>query len=219
MDDSDQMAVARTTWTLTPDAFDSLLYSLDSDREQAGRIYERTRRKLLEFFEARGSHMPDEHADQTFDRVMRKMAEGEKVENLGHYCYGVARYVWIEASRRRSREPVELDENIKLPVLEPSNNGFDERRELLERRMDCFEACLDKLAAETRGFIVEYYREEEGIKIGQRKLLATRLNTTLNALRLRASRLRREIVACTDTCMESRSEVYLCSIIMIMVGY
>ena len=71
----------------------------------------------LEFFEARGSHTPDEHADETFDRVMRRISEGERIENPAGYCYGVARFVWKEASRRRSREPVELDENAAIPAI------------------------------------------------------------------------------------------------------
>ena len=194
------MAFGKTVWTITPEAFDSLLYSLDPDREQAGRIYENTRRKLLEFFEARGSHTPDEHADETFDRVTRKIAEGEKIEDLGRYCYGVARFVLKEAVRKRFKEPVELNENARFPA----SNGdglLEEQRETVERRLDCLEECLDKLADETRGFIIEYYREENGLKIEQRKLQAARLNTTLNALRLRASRLRRELGKCTDGCL------------------
>lgn len=194
------MAFGKTVWTLTPEAFDSLLYSLDPDREQAGRIYENTRRKLLEFFEARGSHTPDEHADETFDRVTRKIAEGEKIEDLGRYCYGVARFVLKEAFRKRLKEPVELDENARFPTVN-GDGLLEEQRETVERRLDCLEECLDKLADETRGFIIEYYREENGLKIEQRKLQATRLNTTLNALRLRASRLRRELGKCTDGCL------------------
>src|SRR5512145_2336149 len=102
------MPKSKTVWTITPEAFDSLLLSFDTDRVLAGRVYEKIRRKLLEFFEARGSHTPDEHTDETFDRVMRKVAEGEKIKDPGRYCYGVARFVWIEASRNRFKQPVEL---------------------------------------------------------------------------------------------------------------
>ena len=196
------MALTKTAWTVTPEAFDALLHSFASDRDHAGRLYENLRRKLLEFFEARGSHTPDEHADETFDRVMRRIAEGERIENPTGYCYGVARFVWKEASRRRSKEPVELDENAAFPaIINDANSDLDTARELVERRLDCLEKCLDRLAHETRSFIVEYYKEENGIKIEQRKLLAERLSTTLNALRLRASRLRRELAKCTEKCV------------------
>ncbi|HEX6126625.1 MAG TPA: hypothetical protein VFZ23_14725 [Pyrinomonadaceae bacterium] len=195
------MTIRELTWTVTPEAFDSLLVSLDSDRERAGRVYENLRRKLLEFFEARGSYTPDEHADETFDRVMRRIAEGEKLDNPAGYCYGVAKFVWMEASRKRSKAPVELDENLMLPGNSGVPSDLDNSRDTLERRLDCLENCLENLAEETRSFIFDYYREENGIKIEQRKILAARLNTTLNALRLRASRLRRELAKCTEACV------------------
>ena len=199
------MAASRTIWTVTPEAFDSLLHAFDADREHAGRLYENLRRKLLEFFEARGSHTPDEHADETFDRVMRRITEGEKIENPAAYCYGVAKFVWKEASRRRSKEPVELDENL-LPSVNGHESELQLARDVVEQRLDCLEKCLDHLADETREFIVEYYKEENGVKIEQRKLLAERLSTTLNALRLRASRLRRELGKCTEECVGRSAE-------------
>lgn len=199
------MSLTKSIWTITPEAFDSLLYSLDPDRDRAGRLYENTRRKLLEFFEARGSVVPEEHADETFDRVMRRMTEGEKIENLAGYCYGVARFVWKEASRARAKQLVELDENGHFPTVHVPDDDLAAARDLVERRLDCLEQCLDSLADETRDFVVEYYRDDDGVKIEQRKLLAARLNTTLNALRLRASRLRRELCKCTDACVERKA--------------
>ncbi len=196
------MGIRASTWTVTPEAFDLLLANLDPDRERAGRHYEITRRKLLEFFEARGSSTPEEHADETFDRVMRKITEGETIHNFGNYCYGVARYVWIEASRGLSKQPVELDE--RTVADRHSNNGTDEARIELEQKLDCLDECLSQLAESTRIFIIEYYREEKGAKIEQRRRQAERLNSSMNALRLRASRLRREVAKCTDECI-SRS--------------
>jgi DNA-directed RNA polymerase specialized sigma24 family protein len=198
----DVMGVRTRTWTVTSEAFDMLLAALDGDRDRAGRQYEVMRRRLLEFFEARGSHTPEEHVDETFDRVMRRITEGERIVNFGNYCYGVARFVWIEAARSFAKQPGELDERI-VADRQPDNDLIDARLET-EQKLDCLEECLDQLAETTRNFIVEYYREENGVKIEQRKLLASRLNTTLNALRLRASRLRRELGKCTDACV-SRS--------------
>ena len=194
------MAVEKTIWTLTPESFERLLSRFDSDRELAGQKYEKTRRKLLEFFEARGSHTPDEHADETLNRVARKLLEGEEIENLDKYCYGVAKLLWLEASRKRGKEPVTLDNDFALPIT----NGTDDEIRLSierERRIECFEKCLRKLPSDTQAFIVEYYREEKGLKIEQRKQQAEQLNTTLNALRLRASRLRRELGECIKSCL------------------
>lgn len=193
------MALGKTVWILTPEAFERLLSSFDSDRERAGQKYENTRRKLLEFFEARGSHTPDEHADETFNRMARKIVEGEAIENLNNYCYGVARFLWREASRGRAKEPSALDDDYAASGADEEER--EQLRQKQERRLECFEECLCKLPDETRTFIVEYYREENGLKIEQRKQQAVRLKTTLNALRLRASRLRRELGACINSCL------------------
>ena len=177
--------------------------SLHPDRDHAGRLYESIRRKLLEFFEARGSDVPEEHADETFDRVMRRMTEGEKVENPASYCYGVAKFLWMEVLRRQSREPVVFDDEHSASTGYDADDEAEreQRRQAQERRLECFEECLRKLPDETRTFIVEYYREENGLKIEQRKAQAAQLKTTLNALRLRASRLRRELAACINSCL------------------
>jgi DNA-directed RNA polymerase specialized sigma24 family protein len=196
------MALGNTVWTLTPEAFEQLLSCFDSDSERAGQKYENTRRKLLEFFEARGSHTPDEHTDETLNRVARKIVEGEAIGNINNYCYGVAKFLWMEAARKRNKEPIALDDENALSTV---SGADEEQREQLrqeqERRLECFEECLRKLPEETRVFIVEYYREENGLKIEQRKQQAARLKTTLNALRLRASRLRRELGACINACL------------------
>lgn len=196
------MAIAKSVWTLTPEAFERLLSALDADREHAGVKYERIRCKLLEFFEARGSHTPEEHADETLNRVARRMLEGEAVEFPDRYSYGVARLLWLEASRARHREPITLDENLaRAELSSPHQQQEAQLRLEQERRLECFEECLRRFPDETRLFILEYYREEKGLKIEQRKRQAARLNTTLNALRLRASRLRRELGACVHACL------------------
>lgn len=196
------MAIAKSVWTLTPEAFDRLLSALDPDREHAGEKYERVRCKLLEFFEARGSHTPEDHADETLNRIARRMLEGEVVEYLDRYSYGVARLLWLEASRVRHREPITLDENqAHAELTSPDQQQQAQLRLEQERRVECFEECLRRFPDETRLFIIEYYREEKGLKIERRKQQAVRLNTTLNALRLRASRLRRELGACIHACL------------------
>jgi DNA-directed RNA polymerase specialized sigma24 family protein len=196
------MALGRTAWTLTPDAFESLLSAFDvEDRERAGQKHEILRRKLLEFFAARGSRAPDEHADETLNRVARRLAEGEVVENIDKYCYGVAKFLWLEISRKK--EPVALNDELAFP----GTNDLEDEEQLRleqERRIECFEECLSKLPEETRAFIIEYYREEKGLKIEHRKAQAARFKTTLNAMRLRASRLRRELAACIESCLSRR---------------
>src|SRR5437868_5161996 len=102
------LAVRKKDWTLTREAFEQLLAALDPDRERAGLRYENIRRKLIEFFEARGSNSPADNADETINRVARRLDEGERVQDLSAYFYGVARLLLKETLRGLGKEPIAL---------------------------------------------------------------------------------------------------------------
>jgi len=191
-------ASSKREWTLTVEAFNQLLLAFGTDRDTAGQKYETIRRKLTEFFEARGSDSPPDHADESINRVARKIAEGEQIQDLNAYFYGVARLVWFEDLRSRDRTtPLEL---APTPVALDSAES-ESQRQTREMRLSCLEKCLRELAPTNRTLIVEYYREEKGNKIELRKQQAARLNTTLNGLRLRASRIRSELSKCVHSCV------------------
>jgi DNA-directed RNA polymerase specialized sigma24 family protein len=79
-----------------------------------------------------------------------------------------------------------------------------EEREL---EFECLDKCLEKLTARNRDLILEYYRDEETGKIEHRKALASRLGIGLNALRIRAHRIRGNVETCVFECLEhNRSE-------------
>ena len=73
-------------WGLTAKTLAKLLGRLDADREQAGEKYEDLRRTLVRFFGWRGAPFPEEHADETFNRVARRLDEGVEIRNIGGYC-------------------------------------------------------------------------------------------------------------------------------------
>ncbi len=191
-------AARKKRWTLTQEALERLLATLDADRERAGQRYENMRRKLIEFFEARGSNSPADHADETINRVARRLDEGESVQDLSAYFYGVARLLLKETLRGRGKEPIALDLAAE-PSIATDDEEYEQRRQEEDRRLKCFESCLSKLPAASRVLIVEYYREEKGVKIERRKQQANALNMSLNALRLRACRIRGELGECINT--------------------
>src|SRR5688572_18738625 len=197
-------AARKTEWSLTAKAFDGLLTALDPNRNLAGEKYELIRRKLTEFFEARGSASPADHTDQTINRVARRIEEGEIIESIERYFYGVARLLWMETLRAREKQPVALD-LVKTPAVSADDADREESRLTQERRLECFEECLGTLPATNRVLVIEYYREEKGLKIEHRKRQAESLGMSLNALRLRACRIRAELAACITLCLQ-RSE-------------
>lgn len=181
-------------WVLTQEAFDRLLLLLDPDREQAGRKYERLRLKLLKFFEWRGSTAPDALADESLNRVARRIDEGQHVTNLDAYSYGVARMVFSESLKLGQRE------REALSAAPPHEQADDEDPERAARRA-CFERCLGELPEPSRRLIVEYYCGEGTAKIERRRRLAGALGIQLNALRIRAHRIRLGIEACVRGCV------------------
>ena len=198
-----EISLARKSeWELTGAAFERLLSHFDADRERAGEKYELVRRKLMAFFEARGSESPADHTDETIDRAARKIAEGERIEDINKYLYGVARLLLLELGRARERGPLPLD-SVPPPGTRPDGEREEEERERAERerRFECFEGCLGKLTPESREFILSYYKEEKGAKIKGRKRQAGDLGVSLNALRLRASRIRSALERCVSACL------------------
>ena len=192
----------KSDWELTEAAFERLLGFLDADRERAGEKYELARRRLLAFFEARGSESPADHADETINRAARKIAEGVQVEDINKYLYGVARMLLLELARAREKGALPLDSVAPPAAAAAAGEREEEERERAERerRFDCFEDCLGKLPPESRAFILSYYREEKGEKIRGRKRQAGDLGVSLNALRLRASRIRSALERCMGEC-------------------
>lgn len=195
MDDTPQRKSRRD---LTGEAFDQLLASLDADRERAGHEYEGVRRKLLKFFEWRGSDAPEEHADETINRVARKLAAGERIDNLNGYFLGVARLLFKEVLRGRDRERAALHQ---LQIQTPAHAEEADIDDAAERRRECLENCLRALSADERALISGYYEHDADSRIRHRRELAAALRIPLNALRIRAHRIRAGLEACVRQCV------------------
>ena len=184
-------------WVLTQAAFDGFLTMLDSDRDKAGEKYEYIRLKLLKYFQWCGSDVPDIDADETINRVTRRIDEGEDVYNLTGYIYGVAKLVHAESLKRRNRRCT-LDEESIIEL--PSNSVEDERN-----YQECLERCLGCLKDEDREIVTEYYRYTKQEKIECRKRLAAKLGTSLSNLRVKMHRQRMNLEACMEKCLRSNT--------------
>jgi DNA-directed RNA polymerase specialized sigma24 family protein len=113
------------------------------------------------------------------------------------YFFGVARNVFFEYTRRPPT--VSFEEARDVPErLEDEGPADEEMRECLER-------CLGELDPDERHIIAEYYRYDKGAKISNRKELARSLGLGLNALRIKAFRIRKRIHGCVLVCAQSRN--------------
>jgi DNA-directed RNA polymerase specialized sigma24 family protein len=182
---------------LTAEAFAKLLDRLGDDREQAGENYEDLRRTLTRFFQWRGAPFPEEHADETFNRLARKIDEGIEIKNIGGYCHEIARLVFLESLKGPQSRHDPLEE-IKLKATVPDTTEVREK----EQRLTCLDECLRALPDESRELITEYYRDEKRGRIDHRKALAERLGLRRDALANRAQRVRDKLEQCVTQCFK-----------------
>jgi DNA-directed RNA polymerase specialized sigma24 family protein len=175
-------------WILTQEAFDALLSWLDPRREQAGAKYEDIRLRLIKIFTCRGCLEPEDLADETINRVSKKLPDiqGTYEGDPTRYFYGVANKVHMEYVRRKPR-----------PIPPVPDNSED-----IEKEYECLEKCIEKLKPEHRGLVLDYYQEEKRTRIDRRKKLADQLGIALNALRIRAHRIRVSLYECVQNCVQ-----------------
>lgn len=181
-------------WTLTQEAFDKLLIALGGDRESGSEKYLEIRNNLTRFFEWRGCAFPEDHADETFNRIAKKVAEGEEILNPSGYAMGVARLLFLEIIKSQQREQSALSELGTTPevYVEPDDG---------EERLECLQNCLQTLSPDNRELILQYYQGEKGEKIQNRKKLLEQFGIPVNTLRMRALRLRERLQGCVEECV------------------
>ena len=176
----------KTEWVLTKEAFDMVLAWLDEDRDRAAEKYEDIRRKLIKIFARRGCPNAEELADETMNRVCRRVHEVAPtyVGDPALYFYGVAKNVYRESVAT-------VPDPIIVPIPDPPD----------ERRHDCLDRCLEHLDAESRELILEYFQEDKTAKIIRRKELSDRLGISLNNLRMRIHRIKETLQQCVGHCL------------------
>jgi DNA-directed RNA polymerase specialized sigma24 family protein len=159
-------APRRRHWSLTPRAFDRLLAALDSDRDRAAAAYEQVRYRLIGLLRWWGATQPEDLADETLDRVARKLDDGAEIGagSIGAYVRGVARMVYYEWTREPRGEPGDALNR------EPAAPFHDDE---VEASSHCLEECLASLAAPDRALLLRYY--EGGKSADIRKHLADEL--------------------------------------------
>lgn len=184
---------------MTQSGLDKLLATLDADREQAGARYESLRVRLVKFFEWRNCETPDELTDLVFDRLIKKVAAGEEIQNINAYSTSVAQFVFKEGGRSKERLFQSIEDHPGTERLMATNVSA-EKGESDDLRFDCLEKCLMAFTAENRQLVTAYYDTDERTMIATRKRLAGSLSISLNTLRIRVCRLKAKLEGCTIDC-------------------
>lgn len=175
-------------WDLNQEAFSQLLAWLNSNSEQAARKYEEIRRQLIKIFTCRGCTCPEDLADETINRVAKKVGEiaATYVGDCSLFFYGVARNVHLEYVRKK-------------PV--PEHSPASETSPESDREYECLERCMERLSPANRDLILQYYQEEKQAKIDHRRELARQKGVGPNALRIQIHRIRTGLQQCVIECV------------------
>lgn len=190
-------------WQLTEEDFNRFLSWLDSDRDRAAQIYEKMRRNLITLFNKRGCHFSEDLADESFNRVIRRLPNMPDCQKVVPHAYivTVAKNLYLEFVAERSKKDTLPDpdrSDFRSPA--PGNSGdFD------DRIFDCLDECLSQLPPESRRLIMDYYLHSKRAKIDNRKKIAEDWGLSFNALRIRALRIRDSLRQCLDQCLERES--------------
>lgn len=184
------MSPAKKLQPLKQEDFERLLRWLDSDPDRAGDLYEQIRWRLIAILASRGCRIPEELADETIDRVARRVADirDSYIGDKGIYFLGVMNNVHHEY--------------LKRPVLRLAVEPHEDV-EAKERLHGCLDLCLDKLAPHSRRLIEGYYAQDKRAKIDARRSIAHELGISASNLRIRALRIREKLQTCIAQCLTS----------------
>ncbi|HSS21671.1 MAG TPA: hypothetical protein VLL54_16480 [Pyrinomonadaceae bacterium] len=183
---------------LAEQTFRRLLAWLDQGVNSNGQNYLAIRERLLRYFDRKNCLQADELADETLNRVARRLDEeggNIETETPAKYCYIVARFVFMEYLRTNEKEISALDN-----IGRQTNAISSADRERKEKLLECLDRCSAKLEASQRELILGYYSGEQRLKIENRRSLAQTLKITVNALSIRACRIRDKLENCVKEC-------------------
>ena len=184
---------------LREQTFRRLLAWLDQGVATNGQSYLAIRQRLLGYFDRKNCLNADELADETLNRVARRLDEeggNIETETPAKYCYIVARFVFMEHLRANEKEIAALDY-----VSHQANAISSEDQDRKEKLLECLDRCATKLESSHRELIFGYYVGEQRVKIENRRSLAQTLGITVNALSIRACRIRDRLEDCVRECV------------------
>ena len=164
--------------------FDKLLLWLDSDRDAAGKKYERIRYKLIRIFACRGCCEAEDLADRCVDVVTTKIdwLIQNYQGNPALYFYAVAKKIYLEYIKPRKALPDPCPPELDSSELEQVCGYLDD--------------CLKELPAADSYLAVQYHQGEKKEKIRNRKALADELKISRNALRIKVCHIHARLKEC-----------------------
>lgn len=186
----------RASRVLTKESFEYFLSRLDTDPESAAQRYLDLRDRLIYFFEGRQCDEPVAWADEVINRVVWRLREGEKIQQIEAYALGVARFALKEYFRHQ-RAVISLPEISLQETWQASQQAEELTRQQHERERlyGAMRQCLLSLPAPLRELLIEYYSAQGREQTEQRRAMAKKRGLSDNALYLKIHRIREKLDA------------------------
>lgn len=168
------------------------------DPDEANRRYLNLQQKLVGYFQLRGMIDPVQDAEETLDRAGHKIAKGVAVPDINRFCLGIARNIVRERLREKKRE-----DSAFLRFIDYYHDNSTEI--MVDRIMNLMKPCFEQLSSDDRDLLNSYCKIPEGSSRAEhRRNLAERLKSSISALRIRITRLRRDLENCVKALSKKR---------------
>lgn len=175
---------------MNAEILEKILDLLDSDRENAATEYRKLHERLTRFFEWNNAEDPTVLADEALDRLgKRAVTTGiEKgIRSASSFVLGIARHLLQEERRRQARE-TEVRHSWAVLTAHPRSDDKEKMDEAIRYS-------LEQLEPDRRKLVEDYYALSGAEKIRAHQELASKHGLSLNTLRNRVFRSRKELEA------------------------
>lgn len=188
--------------SISRENFDKLLEWLSADRDGAAAQFEQIRTGLIRFFRLKGCSDPEMLADETMDRVTKRIdsLNLSTAKTPGPVFYGFATKVFLEYMRTEKLRTVQIGDDFGHVSSQtadgPENVG-----------LDCLRKCLASIPDADGRLIVTYYTREKQENLELRRQLAQTNDLAMGALQTKVYRLKKTLRPCIEKCIKSKKNV------------
>ena len=174
-------------WQLTEESLSALLEALAPTEPQAVERYQRLHERLVFFFMRHRAIHPEDLADIAINRLARKLADGDSIDNVEAYALGVARMVQCEdqaGSLRHQRIVTEWTRNESLSA--PTSHEDEDKLDIMEEHFSA-------LPQSSQEMLSSYHLGRGTARIQRRQQLANDLGISIGTLRKRVFDLQAQL--------------------------
>lgn len=179
--------------------FDKLLEWLSGNRDEAGLRFEQIRDGLIRYFRLKGCHEPELLADESMNRVIRRIDELDLKTgaNPTSIFYGFANKVFLEFLRTEKNRSIQIDDTFERSFARSGHSRSDVA-------IDCLRECLNGLNVLDGRLIVEYYSEEKQAKFELRRQIAVQNEIAMGTLHTKIHRIKGTLRPCVERCLSKK---------------